>query len=323
MRRGFRLGAVLRVRRHELDQAAFLLAQAEREQARALVDEGKARARADTARDVLRDRLQLGLDAGALRSTEAGVEKLGEETLAAVAEIAEARKHVALRCEAVLAARQRVKALERMEVLQQRREQRERARQEQNRLDEVGLRRFTARKLASLLVLVALALPQFAPSRVSAEAAKTTGPANSDYGVTTLLTEIRSRQTELDRRDRELVEREQAIGELEHAIALQLDELETIAKTVEERIAAWEADNGNSVRKLAKIYAALAPARAAQLLEELEVGLATQIVAKMKDKQSAAVLGRISEARALDMSRRVAHPLAMELGTPPARQERP
>ena len=127
---------------------------------------------------------------------------------------------------------------------------------------------------------------------------------------------------ELDRRERGIVEREQAVAELEQAIAVQLEELETIARTVEERIAAWEADNGNSVRKLAKIYAALAPARAAELLEELEVGLATRIVAKMKDKQSAAVLARISETRALDMSRRVAHPLAMEPGTPSARSEK-
>lgn len=47
--------------------------------------------------------------------------------------------------------------------------------------------------------------------------------------------------------------------------------------------------------------------------------LATQIVAGMKHKQSAAVLSLVSEDRALAMSRNVAHPLGMEPASPKAR----
>lgn len=316
MRRGFRLGAVLRLRGHELDQAAFQLAHAERAEARAIRVADEIQTRAHNARDALRDRLHGGLDAGELRVAAAGVAQLGNEILTATAEIKAAREHVAVRREAVLAARQRVKALERMEALHHQRERRERARQEERRLDEVGLRRFTARHLTGWLVFLVFATALIAPIEMAAEKSEAPASAEPDYGVTTLLSEIRTRSSELDRREQELAEREQAVVELEEAIAVQLAELETLASTVEERIAAWEADNGDSVRKLAKIYAALQPARAASLLEELDVALATQIVAKMKDKKSAAVLARISETRALDMSRRVAHPLAMEPARP-------
>ncbi|MCP3983617.1 MAG: flagellar export protein FliJ [bacterium] len=316
MRRGFRLGSVLRVRSHELDQAAFQLVQAERAEARAVQRVDEIRARAHRARDILRDRLQGGLDSGELRIAADGIAQLGDEVLEATAEIATAREQVAVCRDAVLKARQRVKALERMRALHHQREQRERARREQRQLDEAGLRRFGTRPLASWLVFIVFAATWVVPFEAVAQQDGEPAKVQSEYGVTTLLTEIRTRQVELDRRDAELAEREQAVVELEQAIAEQLVELEKIASTVEERIAAWEADNGDSVRKLAKIYSALQPARAASLLEELDVSLATQIVAKMKDKQSAAVLARISVTRALDMSRRVAHPLAMEPAKP-------
>ena len=47
-------------------------------------------------------------------------------------------------------------------------------------------------------------------------------------------------------------------------------------------------------------------------MEDLEVELATQIVSKMKHKQSAAVMALVSRERALAMSRKVAHPLGMK-----------
>lgn len=316
MKRGFRLGTVLRVRSHELDQAAYQLAQTERAEARAIRAAEEIRARAHRERDFLRDRLQGGLDAWELRQAAKGIAQLGDETLAAAAEIHAARQQVEICRNAVMKARQRVRALERIEALHRQRERQERARQEQHRLDEAGLRKFAPGRLAVWAFIFMLSVPWATSFEAATNETKATASPEQDYGVTTLLTEIRGRQAALDRREQELEEREQAVTEIERAIAEQLDELEELAGTVEERIAAWEEDNGDAVRKLAKIYAALQPARAAALLEELEVGLATQIVAKMKDKQSAAVLAKISEMRALDMSRRVAHPLAIEPAKP-------
>jgi len=137
-------------------------------------------------------------------------------------------------------------------------------------------------------------------------------PNACEYGVTSLLEELRAHQLEHDRRARELDDREHHVEDLERAANERLAELEEMADTVEKRIAAWERSNGDAVRQLAKIYSSMPPHRAAPLLEQLDVELATQIVAKMKHKESASVLSLLSQERALAMSRNVAKPLGME-----------
>jgi flagellar motility protein MotE (MotC chaperone) len=133
-----------------------------------------------------------------------------------------------------------------------------------------------------------------------------------EYGVTTLLEEIHAHRVKLDRRARELDDRERQVKELERLVTERLIELEELASIVEKRIAAWEESNGDAVRQLAKIYSSMPPERAAPLLEKMDVELATQLVAKMKHKESASLLSLLSEKRALAMSRKVAHPLGMK-----------
>ena len=137
-------------------------------------------------------------------------------------------------------------------------------------------------------------------------------PEAREYGVATLLEEIRLHQLQLDRRARELDDRERQVEELERLAAERLAELEELATVVEQRIAAWEESKGDSIRQLAKIYSSMPPGRAAPLLEQMDVELATQLVAKMKHKDSASVMSLLSEERALAMSRQVAHPLSMK-----------
>lgn len=131
-------------------------------------------------------------------------------------------------------------------------------------------------------------------------------------GTRALLEDIRTRQQDLDRREAELTDRERQVESLEATVSSRMQEVESLANTVEGRIQAWEEGAGDAIRRLAKIYAAMPAGRAADLLEGLELALATQIVSKMKDKQSAAVLGLLSRERALAMSRNVAHPLMMD-----------
>jgi len=152
----------------------------------------------------------------------------------------------------------------------------------------------------------------FAIAAAGADEPKTESPATPDHGVTALLEEIRGRQAALDRRERELDDRERRVAELEQLSLDRLSELKDIQRIVEDRIAEWQEASGDTIRRLAKIYAAMPPPQAAGLMEDLEVELATQIVSKMKHKESAAVLSLVSRERALAMSRKVAHPLGMK-----------
>ena len=167
---------------------------------------------------------------------------------------------------------------------------------------------------AILLCSLALGAGFGLASRAEAPAVTepTRSPSSDDPGVRALLDELDRRSRELDLRERALDERAEHVEALEARVEERLQELEQISATVERRIQAWEEGQSDKVRRLAKIYGAMKPQQAAQLIEGLDVGLATQIVARMKEKQSAAVLAYVSEDRALAMSRRVARPLANE-----------
>jgi len=137
-----------------------------------------------------------------------------------------------------------------------------------------------------------------------------------DQVLAPLIAELRAQQTDLKQRARLLDDREAQVSSLEAAVDARLKELQELSHSMQERISRWEATSGDNVRRLSKIYAAMPAARAAALIKGLDVDLATQVVAKMKDKQSAAILALLPEKRALAMSRKVAHPLAMEPAVP-------
>jgi flagellar motility protein MotE (MotC chaperone) len=163
--------------------------------------------------------------------------------------------------------------------------------------------------LSSRVAWALLAGLALVPCAVRAEPSDATA---GEPAVGALLAEIRTRQAELERREDELADRERRVDEAQAALDAQAAELERLAADVERRIAAWQEEHGDTIRRLARIYAAMPPDRAAALLERLDVELATQVVSRMKDKQSAAVLGHVSRERAVAMSRRVAQPLAMD-----------
>ena len=90
-----------------------------------------------------------------------------------------------------------------------------------------------------------------------------------------------------------------------------------IRTEVEDRIGEWEASQGaKTISRLSKIYGAMPPPRAAALVEELDIDLATQVLTRMKPKESAALLPLLSPARALTITRFVGHPLGIA-STPP------
>ena len=132
------------------------------------------------------------------------------------------------------------------------------------------------------------------------------------YSIEPLLAEVRTRQSELDRRERELDQRERSLAELEAIVSTRLEEVSEMRELVDARIDAWQKESGRRIKQLAKIYASMPPNSAAGLIDDLDAELATQILRRMRHKQSAAVLARLSRKRALTVSRQVAHPLSFE-----------
>lgn len=306
MRQRKALETLLRVRRLQRDTAR----QEEGNAARArLTAEEAARAgleAAGAAQDALQQQAAQSLGAGTWPCAAAGVEALWSGAVGERAALEAARAVEADAAKRSLAAERSLAGVERLAERKAESERRQQTRVEQRRIDDVARRKPGA--LAWVLLLLTAALAHATPSWADAS------DRLASASLERLLSDIRTRGVELDRREAELREREQAVAELERAVEVRIEELGSMATTIEERLSAWEQSNAaKSVSKLAKIYGAMPPATAAPLIEELDLDLATQILAKMKPKGSAAVLPLLSESRALAISRFVGHPL----GVPP------
>lgn len=301
MKRARRLERLIRVRRAERDRErlAHRARSAESEAARTRLDE--TRHAIDGARRGFADGTRSGANPAWWRAAFAGIANLRQGALAARHAVDEAASAEADAHARLVESSRRLRGAERLAERAARAARQEAARRAQKKLDD-GARRRGAGAIA--LLFFALSPLSLAGTSQAEEASV------PNTGVAMLIDEIRVRQAELDTREREIDDREAHVAELEAGIATRLDELQKLIAAVEERISNWErAHEDKQLSRLSKIYGSMEPRTAARLLEDLDLDLATRIIAKMKHKQSAALLPLISQPRALAMSRSVAHPL--------------
>ena len=175
----------------------------------------------------------------------------------------------------------------------------------------------------SILMLLPLGSPSLwaaEPDDVASESEESPGPRGPriaksgpgigmSQGVDRLLSEIDLRRKALKESEREVARREAAVDELEALIVERVAMLEESRLEIEARIERWEQKDGDRIKKLSKVYSAMAPPKAAGLLSRLELDLSVAILSGMKQKNSALVLSAIPRDRALDMSRRMVRPL--------------
>ncbi|MFQ5418360.1 MAG: MotE family protein [Myxococcota bacterium] len=182
-----------------------------------------------------------------------------------------------------------------------------------------------------LLALIALACMHLAsteaqhrePSQGAARqgrsetAPKCRGEEVSSESLRQLLGELRAQKQSLERRERDLEQRERVADEIAEDAQQVLSEIEAVQLSVEKMIVKSDEESVARISRLAKVYAEMPAGRAAPLLEQLDLDLATSILSKMKHKKSAAVLALMSRRNALRVSNRVAHPLggAVEAGS--------
>jgi len=141
----FRLASVLKLRRHQLDAAARELAARRRAVERAARELQRPQGRA------LREHLRLGewiasgVAAGRYHAGSAGVARLAERARQVGNELERSREQAERSRQALLAARTRVRALERLRERAARHWRWQEQRAEQRELDEVGQRRWEGR----------------------------------------------------------------------------------------------------------------------------------------------------------------------------------
>ncbi|NNL84153.1 MAG: hypothetical protein HKP27_00785 [Myxococcales bacterium] len=303
----FRLQRLLELRQLERQRDEAACASSRAAHARAAERLAADRQALAAWRRELDEELRDGVSGAALRMHHEGLGRRARAVEGSQEKLAATDLELAAREERQLGSRKRHRSVEKLRERAVQDDRTRRARALQAALDEMVRR---GRKWTVLVVAVGLVAH-------AAPAAEDPPVENERHGVVALLDEIRTRNAELDRRERELDDRERTIEELENVSREQLQEVREIAATLSRRIAAWEEANGDAIRRLSKIYAAMPAPRAATLIEELDLRLATQILAKMKHKESAGVLALLDPIRALAVTRHVAHPLSTDPPTVP------
>jgi flagellar motility protein MotE (MotC chaperone) len=173
-----------------------------------------------------------------------------------------------------------------------------------NRIDLPHFRTF------ALVVGLAIFVISTAPAR----SATASGDVKGSEGVERIIAELREREATLETIERELKAREQSVRKLENQLEKRMAELESMRATVEKRIATWSSQDGDRIKRLAKVYSEMPSGKAASLLQKLDRDLATSILSGMKDKTSAAVLAEMPRSEAIMLSKRLVRPLASEVG---------
>lgn len=148
---------------------------------------------------------------------------------------------------------------------------------------------------------ISVAVPLFGAVSIAAEPSGTTE---------SLLHKVREQTRRLDAREREIDARERAVSDLETEALRILEEVREVRQIVEQRLDDLDETKGDRVARLAKVYSEIPADRAAPLLEALGQDLATEVLARMKPKDSAGVLALMTDPSALRLSRAVARPLS-------------
>ncbi|MCA9484096.1 MAG: hypothetical protein KC553_10205 [Nitrospina sp.] len=117
---------------------------------------------------------------------------------------------------------------------------------------------------------------------------------------------IERKNRELKQREEEMALREKNLQALEKKIQEDLDKIETALKRSEEQVGIKRDLIEKNVNNLVKVYSAMKAAEAAKLLENLDEGVAVQIVSKMKSKTAGSVLGKMKT----DVAKRISEKIA-------------
>ncbi len=168
------------------------------------------------------------------------------------------------------------------------------------------------RRKGQMLVWMCLLLVVSAGSSVSSEERTSDAVAAAkgmSRGVDSLIAEIRKREFTLQKRGLELEQREKAVMKLEAVVEARVAELEVVREEIERRITSWTNLENDRIVQLSKVYSAMPPNKAANLVGKIELDLSVAIVRKMKKKQSAALLAAMRTEKALTISNRLLDPL--------------
>ncbi len=135
---------------------------------------------------------------------------------------------------------------------------------------------------------------------------KPVAPMAQKRPVLDLLSDLEQRQQELDAREQELEQRAARLKVLEQDVTTKIATLEEIEKRLSGEAETRRTSGAEAAQSLAKIYAAMKPADAAPILDQLDDRTILTIFRRMKEKQIGEILPLMSRSRAIVLTQAIA-----------------
>ncbi|HUV49854.1 MAG TPA: hypothetical protein VMW78_02370 [Anaerolineae bacterium] len=124
-------------------------------------------------------------------------------------------------------------------------------------------------------------------------------------GERKLLSSLLEKQKALDDRENFLQSEERRLNLLKDEILSKINSLQELEKRLTGLLEMVEERNNIKYKNIAKVYESTPPARAGSMLEKLDIKTAAAIIMNMKSKSAGAILGYVSPARSVEITRAI------------------
>lgn len=121
-----------------------------------------------------------------------------------------------------------------------------------------------------------------------------------------LFKKLEEKKIQLDHREAELAKLEEELQKQKEVLERKIASLETVRTQIAEKLEGKVAVDKEKVDNLVKVYTNMKPSQAAKIMESMNEDLAVEIMGKMKNKSTAAILNLMEAEKVKKLTERFA-----------------
>ena len=126
-----------------------------------------------------------------------------------------------------------------------------------------------------------------------------------------ILQKLADRRNELDRRSRHLDTREKLLQATENRIESKIVDLKQLQDTISKLLKKHDDEKEAKMRSVVKIYEKMKPKDAARIFEELELPILLDVVERMREAKTAAIIAKMTPRKAKSVTAALAYRRAL------------
>lgn len=160
-----------------------------------------------------------------------------------------------------------------------------------------------AKVVCSALEAAGIATVQSAEASIQQRGAGQSSKGSLGRDDIGLLTALDARRSELEKKSRDLDERKAELDRRDSEFTVRLAQLKDLTARMKLDREKDEKKRSAQIDQLANVYGSMNPPEAAQLMEQLDVSIALELIQKMPEKRIGQILALMSPERALSLTK--------------------